>query len=327
MKRYLSVFAVLAVSFCATLAADSSKPLRALLITGGCCHDYDKQKDLLKQGIEARAHVQVDQVHTTNTTTRARFDIYEKTDWAKGYDVIIHDECTSDVKDLAYVQNILNAHKTVPAVNLHCAMHCYRTGTDDWFKFVGIQSTGHGPQEPIEVTFVDTQHPITKGLTNWTTIKEELYNNVKQFETAKPLARGKQIVKQRDGSTREVDYVVAWVNDYNGTRVFSTTLGHNNGTVGDARYLELVTRGLLWACGKEGNTYRKVAAQGSADAGAQTGLKSHFTRFGTNKIHYVTADKGDKTLVFVHGWAGNLVSGARRRPPLSKTPGLCSIVH
>jgi len=43
---------------------------------------------------------------------------------------------------------------------------------------------------------------------------------------------------------------VAWVNDYHGTRVFSTTIGHNNATVADARYLDLVTRGLLWACGK-----------------------------------------------------------------------------
>jgi type 1 glutamine amidotransferase len=32
--------------------------------------------------------------------------------------------------------------------------------------------------------------------------------------------------------------------------VFSTTIGHNNATVADARYLDLVTRGLLWACGK-----------------------------------------------------------------------------
>jgi type 1 glutamine amidotransferase len=43
---------------------------------------------------------------------------------------------------------------------------------------------------------------------------------------------------------------VAWINDYQGTRVFSTTVGHNNKTVADDRYLDLVTRGLLWACGK-----------------------------------------------------------------------------
>ena len=37
-------------------AADEPKPLKVLLITGGCCHDYAKQKDILKKGIEARAN-------------------------------------------------------------------------------------------------------------------------------------------------------------------------------------------------------------------------------------------------------------------------------
>lgn len=33
--------------------------------------------------------------------------------------------------------------------------------------------------------------------------------------------------------------------------------------------------------------------------------KSHFTRLGTNKIHYLTVGKGKQTILFVHGWAGN----------------------
>jgi len=33
---------------------------------------------------------------------------------------------------------------------------------------------------------------------------------------------------------------------------------------------------------------------------------SHYAAVGTNKVHYVTAGKGDKALVFVHGWSGNL---------------------
>ncbi|MEW6157466.1 MAG: ThuA domain-containing protein [Verrucomicrobiota bacterium] len=233
------------------------QPLKALLILGGCCHDYATQKEILREGLEARAHVKVEVVYSPDTSTKARFNLYEKAGWAAGYDVIIHDECSADVKEMAYVQNILAAHKSIPAVNLHCAMHSYRTGTDDWFRFVGIQSTSHGPQVPIAIQFAAAEHPITRGLTNWTTMAEELYNNVKVFETARPLARGKQMLKQRDGSTKEVEHIVAWVNDYHGTRVFSTTLGHNNGTVADARYLELITRGLLWACNKLNSDYLK----------------------------------------------------------------------
>lgn len=243
------VVAMLIVTCCQVGFAQETakpKPIKALLITGGCCHDYAKQKEILKRGIESRAMVEVTLVHSSDTSTKARFDMYDNPDWAKGYDVVIHDECSADVKELPYVDNILNAHKNgVAAVNLHCAMHCYRTGKDDWFKFIGIQSTGHGPQKPIDITFLDRAHPATKGLENWTTINEELYNNVKVFETAVPLARGRQ-----DVGNRVDDTIVAWANQFGKARVFSTTLGHNNQTVADPRYLDLITRGLLWSVDK-----------------------------------------------------------------------------
>ena len=50
---------------------------------------------------------------------------------------------------------------------------------------------------------------------------------------------------------------MAWVNNYHGTRVFSTTLGHNNDTVADARYLDLITRGLLWSVKRLNSDYLK----------------------------------------------------------------------
>lgn len=252
MIRCFAAALVLSWSSVSLFAANPT-PIKALLITGGCCHDYGNQKNLLKAGIEARAHVVVDQIHTDDKSTKARFDIYEKPDWAANYQVVIHDECSADVKDMPYVQNILNAHKNgVAAVNLHCAMHCYRVGTDDWFQFVGIHSTGHGPQKPIDITFVDRDHPVAKPLENWTTINEELYNNIKLFETAKPLARGRQ-----DTGKKVDDFVVTWTNTYGKARVFSTTLGHNNATVDDPRYLDMVTRGLLWSVDKLNDDYLK----------------------------------------------------------------------
>ncbi|HEX3133234.1 MAG TPA: hypothetical protein VHX44_06575, partial [Planctomycetota bacterium] len=68
-------------------------------------------------------------------------------------------------------------------------MHSYRFGdfgkpvtknadNAKWYEYMGMQSTGHGPQEPIAITFVDKESPIVKGMADWTTIKEELYNNV-----------------------------------------------------------------------------------------------------------------------------------------------------
>jgi len=104
---------------------------------------------------------------------------------------------------------------------------------------------------------VNKDHPVTKPLGNWTTINEELYNNVKVFPSAIPMMKGKQVIKQKDGTTKEVESIVTWGNLYGQTRIFSSTLGHNNATVGDPRYLDMVTRGLLWSCDKLNDTYLK----------------------------------------------------------------------
>ncbi|MCA9153914.1 MAG: ThuA domain-containing protein [Planctomycetales bacterium] len=248
----MSRLTLLALTIALTTTAPvlrAAEPLKALLITGGCCHDYEKQKVLLTEGISARANVAWTIVHEGGKSLDHKVSIYSQPNWAQGYDVVVHDECFANVKDVDFVEGILAAHREgVPSLNLHCAMHCYRTGTDMWFEYIGLQSSGHGPQKPIDVSIIE-KHPITNGLSDWTTINEELYNNLKLWESAVPLARGKQGEGDKPGRT---DCVVAWTNHYGPKKVpvFCTTLGHNNDTVADARYLDLVTRGLLWACGK-----------------------------------------------------------------------------
>jgi type 1 glutamine amidotransferase len=272
------LLAVTSLAFFYSHAAEPVKPLKVLLVLGGCCHDYTNQQDILKKGIEARVNSQVDILFSPEKGTAPRFADYERADWAKGYDVVIHDECAADIMEKPYVENIVNAHKNgVPAVNLHCAMHSYRKGFKAgepmapgseeaiWFDFLGLQSNRHGPQEPIAVTYLDKTHPITKDLADWTTIKEELYNNVqppKNFPGHVSLATGKQSYTDKKTNTLKTDEaVIVWTNLYgpNKTRVFSTTLGHNNDTVADARYLDLVTRGMLWTVGKLGDDGKPAA--------------------------------------------------------------------
>lgn len=269
MTRLLAAPAVLSLALLGLVRADDAdKPVRALLVLGGCCHDYAKQRDILTKGISARANVQWGIAYDPDTTTKHLNPLYEKGEWYKGYDVIVHDECSTDVKDLAIIDRILQPHKDgVPGVLLHCGMHSFRTEgypnkTTPWFEFTGLHSTGHGPQVPIALTFVDADNPITKGMKDWDTKNEELYNNYtgKLLETAKPLVRGKQVIKDKTGKERVEDHVCVWTNTYKGkTKVFATTLGHNNATVEDAKYLDLVARGLLWSVGKLDEAHLKPA--------------------------------------------------------------------
>lgn len=243
-------------------------PLKALLVLGGCCHDYKAQQEILAKGIAERAAVEVAIAYDPDTTTMHLNPVYEKADWAAGYDVILHDECSSGIKDPAVIDRILGPHRAyLPAVVLHCGMHSYRSegypqAVTPWFEFTGLQSTGHGPQAPIDIEFLTANSPITTGFANWRTINEELYNNSagKLLETATPLARGKQTARDKKGQESNSDYVVAWTNNYRGVKVFATTLGHNNQTVADPRYLDLVTRGLLWSCGKLDEKHLKKTA-------------------------------------------------------------------
>ena len=256
------------VGLTSTLAAEQ-KPLRVLVVAGGCCHDYATQKEVLKKGIEARVNAVVEVAYDPTKSTKPLFELFKSPDWGKNFDVVVHDECAADITDQAYVANIVNAHKNgLPAVNLHCAMHSYRWGNfkqpvkagDDnasWYEMLGLQSTGHGPQQPIAITFTDKAHPVTTGLADWTTVNEELYNNV-QVLTAKTLATGLQKIpekKDKKGKVTpasEATAIVAWTNEFGPkkTRIFSTTIGHNNATVEDARYLDLVARAVLWSAGK-----------------------------------------------------------------------------
>jgi len=260
LPSFLALAGVLALS----AQAQEAKPLKVMLITGGCCHDYKAQTDILKKGLEERINVTVDQIHVDNGSTKPPLPIFGNPDYAEGYDLVIHDECAADVKDVDTVKGVLKPHLDgTPAIALHCAMHSYRVGEfqkkatkdDDkmWFELLGLQSSGHGAQKPIEIKFTDTSHPITKGAKDWTTINEELYNNVDVHKTASPLATGTQ---------DKAESVVVWTNLYGPkkTRVFATTIGHNNATVEDARYLDLVAKGVLWATDK-------IDAQGRPKAG------------------------------------------------------------
>jgi len=120
-----------------TVACSAVEPLRALMVTGGCCHDYQAQKKILSEGISARAPVVWTIVHEGDADGREhKFSVYEKPDWAKGFDVVLHNECSGMVSNVDWVEHIARAHfEGVPAVVLHCSIHSYRaSSTDEWRK-------------------------------------------------------------------------------------------------------------------------------------------------------------------------------------------------
>lgn len=239
--------AALALSLLAfTVHAADPKPLHALMICGGCCHDYEHQKKILSEGISSRANVVWTIVHEGGDTRDHKVSIYEKADWAKGYDVVLHNECFGYVEDVSFVERIAAAHAGgVPAVVLHCSTHSYRKAdTDEWRKVIGQTSMSHEKKRDLLVKNIKPEHPVMKGFpAEWPDKQDELYKNEKLWPNFIPLA-------QAYGQDTKKDHFVIWVNTVGKGKVFGTTLGHENATMSDPVYLDLVTRGLLWASGK-----------------------------------------------------------------------------
>ncbi len=245
--RYLFAACAAAIFGCCYMPAIAEEPVKILLITGGCCHDYDFQTDVIKTAFkDQKIEVEWKVVNEGGTGTEAEIDLYDNPEWAKGFDVVIHNECFANTKSETYIRKITEAHKSgVNAVVIHCAMHTYRASQmDDWREFLGVTSRKHDHQSRYPVKVVEKEHPIMKGFpTDWVTPMDELYIIETLWPKAKPLATS---VSEKDGSSNPC----FWVNEYGSSRVFGTTYGHSNETFAEKPFQQVLVRGALWAAGK-----------------------------------------------------------------------------
>jgi type 1 glutamine amidotransferase len=231
-----------------TTAAD--KPIRALIVTGGCCHDYPFQtKAMIAAAKKRNIEIEWKVVNDGGDGTKAHIDLYDKVDWAKGFDVVIHNECFANTTNADYIRRITSVHKAgVNTVVIHCAMHTYRAAKiDDWREFLGVTSRRHEHKSEYPVKVVAVDHPIMKGFpTDYKTPKDELYVIEHVWPETKVLATS------TSEKTQDV-HPVFWVSRYGKARVFGTTYGHSNATFSDEVFLNTLTRGIQWSAGRLGD--------------------------------------------------------------------------
>ncbi len=231
-----------------------AKPLKALLITGGCCHNYIFQSEALTKGVSQTVNADWTVVNDGGTGTRGMIKLYDDPQWARKFDVVVHNECFANTTDPEYIRKITKAHKAgTPAIVIHCAMHTYRAAEiDDWRQFLGVTSKRHDHQAEYPVKKVLPKHPIMKGFPEtWVTPKDELYIIEKMWPNAKALASS---VSEKDGK----EHPVIWTNRYGKARVFGTTYGHSDATFEDPVFINVIARGMLWATGNLGGNGKRA---------------------------------------------------------------------
>ena len=224
----------------------NGEPIKALIITGGCCHNYIFQTYALASGVQKLANVEFQVVNVGGTGTSAEIDLYNNENWNDKYDVVIHNECFAKTTNPEYIKKITTGHLETPAIVVHCAMHSYRDAEiDDWRKFLGVTSRRHDHQSRYAVTTKQPDHYIMKDVpSDWVTQKDELYIIDKIWPTATTLATS---ISEKDKS----EHPVIWTNNFNGTRVMGTTYGHTDDTFRDPTFITLLTRSIIWATEKE----------------------------------------------------------------------------
>lgn len=229
-------------------AHDDIRPLKGLLITGGCCHDYKAQEKIVTEGMSQRVNITWDVVHEGGGKGKHKISKYSEPDWAMGYDVIFHNECFGGVADADFIQGITAAHhQGVPGIFVHCSLHSYRNAAaaaDPWRELIGVTSTRHENRRGLTVRTMNETHPIMKGFSDsWETPHGELYKIQKMWPNCVPLA-------QAYGEDSKKDHVVAWTNTFGKARIFGTSIGHHNETMNTDVWLDLVARGVLWSTQK-----------------------------------------------------------------------------
>lgn len=220
--------------------------INALVVSGGGFHDYPLQAKVLVDVVGRALPVDWTVAIQGGRGTTGKQAVVERADWAKGFDIVVHNQCFADTTDETLIKRITSAHRGgPPAIVIHCAMHTYRASTEDtWREFLGVTTRRHTKAHNISVKVADPEHSIMKGFKpDWVTPVDELYVIDKFWANSKALATA---VSPED----KKEYPLAWVSDYGGARVFGTTLGHGNDTWNDPVFQDLLVRAVKWAVGR-----------------------------------------------------------------------------
>ena len=169
----LSIAVIVAGSARLTRAAEPSKDggeapvVRALMVTGGCCHDYQNQKQLISEGLSQRIGNIDWTILEYGSDRDIKADIYAQGDWIAGFDMVVHNECFGAVEDPEFVQGIVDAHVKhgVPAIVIHCSMHSYRNSpaADSWRR---VSRRDQSPPREVQAQLARGGHRRRKVASN-----------------------------------------------------------------------------------------------------------------------------------------------------------------
>lgn len=247
--RRFSLFAVLVLAvglMPGGLLAASDNPateVRILLTTGGHGFDAEGFYGMFRE----MPGVVFETIELPKQADILRPDFWEKIDCLVLYDMV------REIPNKARESFAELLRKGIGVVSLHHNLGANRDW-DEYRKIIGGKfifepceidgqsykptSWAHGQRLKVQV--VDSQHPITEGVTDFE-IEDETYG---RFYTSP----GIHILLRTDHPQNNP--IVAWTTQYGASRVVYLQFGHDRGAYDNPSYRRLVHRAILWASGK-----------------------------------------------------------------------------
>jgi len=119
-----------------------------------------------------------------------------------------------------------------------------------WYgQLVGAWFLQHPPQQEAVVKIEDTTSPVTQGLPNPWTRKDEWYD-YKANPRAKVHVLASLVPTSYSGSKMPDDHPIMWTQEFEGGRSWYTGMGHTQESYKDPLFLKMIAEGIEWACGK-----------------------------------------------------------------------------
>ena len=221
--------------------------IETLLITGENNHDWARSAPFCRDLLQGTGRFNVDLTenpsgpladHTALSNYQLFFVDYNGPAWAE------------EAK-----RNFIDAVRNGTGV---CILHAANNGFEGWTEFEDLcallwrEGTHHGSYHEFDVTFVDREHPITKGLP--TVMKDhpdELYANLVHMHHSPHHVLATAYSSPESGGTGK-DEPALIVKNYGEGRIFHCILGHvwaggPMDTFDNADFQRVLLRGCEWA--------------------------------------------------------------------------------
>lgn len=173
------------------------------------------------------------------------------------YDVVLFNNTTQNILPEPSQREAFQSHIRSGGgfVGIHAASDTLYDW--EWYgKLIGAYFRGHPKGMQVATVKVeDPEHPTMQGLGSSFEIRDEWYyfrtNPREHVHVLATLDRtSHQALINYAKGDHEADHPIIWCQEYDGGRIWYTALGHDGGPVRDARFIEMLRRGIIWAANK-----------------------------------------------------------------------------